>query len=123
MAKKGGRTLEKVNNEITQELLERDDQESYTLIIDPTIIEAQKREAKMTYLGVKGYRPVVATLKETPVAICYEFKEGNDNGGRLEIVKRALSKIPRGKKIKLIILDSEYYCSDVIEYLEGEKMP
>jgi len=28
-------------------------------------IEAQKRDAKMTYLGVKGYRPVVATLKET----------------------------------------------------------
>jgi len=44
-------------------------------------IEAQKRDAKMTCLGVKGYRPVVATLKETPVVICYEFKEGNDNGG------------------------------------------
>jgi len=123
-AERGGvEGMEKVNDEIAQEVLDRDDQESYTLIIDPTIIEAQKRDAKMTYLGVKGYRPVVATLKETPVAICYEFKEGNDNGGRLEIVKRALSKIPRGKEIKLIVLDSEYYCSDVIEYLEGEKIP
>jgi hypothetical protein len=77
----------------------------------------------MTFFGVKGYRPVVATLKETPVAICYEFKEGNDNGGRLQIVKRALSKIPCGKKIELIVLDSEYYCSDVIEYLERKKVP
>jgi len=85
-------------------------------------IEAQKRDAKMTYLGVKGYRPVVATLKETPVVICYEFKEGNDNVGRLEIVRRALNKVPRGKKIKQVVLDSEYYCNDVIEYLEAKEI-
>jgi len=48
----------------------------------------------MSYPGLKGYRPVVATLKETPVAISYEFKEGNDNRGRLETVKKALGKIP-----------------------------
>jgi len=35
---------------------------SHTLIIDPTIIESHKREAQMTHLGFKGYRPVVATL-------------------------------------------------------------
>jgi len=48
----------------------------------------------MSYLGIKGYRPVVATFKETPVVISYEFKEGNDNPGRLETVKKALGKIP-----------------------------
>ena len=118
-ARGGVEGIERVNDEITRRVLSKDDQESYTLIIDPTIIEADKREAKMTYLGVGGYRPVVATLKELPVAICYEFKQGNDNGGRLETVKKAARKIPKGK-IKEVILDAEYYISEVIEYLGGE---
>ncbi len=121
-AERGGvEGMEKVNDEITRRVLSKEDKESYTLIIDPTIIEAQKRDAKMTYLGLRGYRPVVATLKEVPVAISYEFKDGNDNGGRLETVKKAVSKISK-EKIKEVILDSEYYSSDVIEYLKGEKI-
>ena len=122
-AERGGiEGMEKVNDEIAQELLSRDEQDGYTLIIDPTIIEADKRDAKMSYLGIKGYRPVVATLKETPVVISYEFKEGNDNRGRLETVKKASGKIPEGIKIKEVVLDSEYYCKDVIEYLEEREL-
>jgi hypothetical protein len=34
----------------------------------------------MTYLGVKGYRPVVASLKENGLALAYEFRGGNENG-------------------------------------------
>jgi len=119
-AERGGvEGMEKANEEIAGRVLSKEDKESYTLIIDPTIIEADKRDAKMTYLGFRGYRPVVATLKEVPVVLSYEFKEGNDNGGRLDSVKKALSKLPK-KKIKEVVLDSEYYSSEVIEYLEGE---
>jgi hypothetical protein len=118
-ARGGVEGIERVNDEIIRRVLSKDDQESYTLIIDPTIIEAEKLEAKMTYLGVRGYRPVVATLKELPVAISFEFKQGNDNGGRLETVKKAVGKMPKGK-IKEVILDAEYYSSEVIEYLGGE---
>jgi len=122
-AQRGGvEGMEKINEEVTKQVLKRDKTKEYTLIIDPTIIESEKREAKMTYEGLKGYRPVVATLKETPVVIAYEFKQGNDNGGRLETLKRALSKIPQGKKIKEVVLDAEYYSSEIIEHLEGEKL-
>ena len=123
-AERGGiEGMEKVNDEIAEELLSRDEQDDgYTLIIDPTIIEADKRDAKMSYLGIKGYRPVVATLKETPVVISYEFKEGNDNRGKLETVKKAVEKIPEGIKIKEVVLDGEYYCKDVIEYLEQREL-
>ena len=109
--------LEQVNREINRKLLKRDKRKGYTLIIDPSIIEAEKREAQMTYLGVKGYRPVVATLKEPGVVIAYEFKPGNDNGGKLKVIKQAFLNIPEGKKIELVLLDSEYYCNEVIAYL------
>lgn len=119
MGQRGGiEGMQRVNDEITAKVLDRDDREGYTLIVDPTMIESHKREARMSYLGFKGYRPVVATLKEIGLAIAYEFKEGNDNGGGVEILKKAFGKMPEGKKIEEVLLDAEYYTNEVIEYLE-----
>lgn len=114
--------LEKVNWEIARRVLKQDKRRGYTLIIDPSIIEAEKREAQMTYLGIKGYRPVMATLKELGLVIAYEFKAGNDNGGKLKIVKQAFLNMPKGKQIELVLLDSEYYCNEVIEYLTDKEV-
>lgn len=123
MGEKGGILgMEKVNEAITKKVLKQDKKEGYTLIIDPTLIEAEKRDAKMTYLGFKGYRPVVATLKENGLVIAYQFKEGNDNGGRLEIIKNAFLRMHVGKKIEDVLLDSEYYTNEVIDYLTEKKV-
>ena len=112
--------MERVNDGIVRKVLKRDESRGYTLIIDPTIIESCKREARMTYLGFKGYRPVVATLKENGLVISYEFKEGSDTGGRLGILKKAFGKMPRGKRIDEVLLDAEYYTNEVIDYLEAK---
>jgi len=123
MGQRGGiEGMERVNDAITKKVLSRDDCTGYTLIVDPTIIASQKREAQMTYLGVKGYRPVVATLKENGLSIAYEFREGNDNGGRVDMVKRAFGKMPKGKAITEVLLDAEYYSNDVIDYLEDREV-
>jgi len=92
---------------------------------DPTVIEAEKREARMSYLGVKGYRPVVASLKENGLVLAYEFREGNENGNGVEILKKAFEKMRRmgeGKKIEEVLLDAEYYSHEVMEYLDKEKV-
>lgn len=90
MGERGGiGGMERVNDGITKKVLKKDDRKSYTLIIDPTMIESWKRQAQMTYLGFKGYRPVVATLRENGLAMAYEFREGNDNGGKVGILKEA----------------------------------
>ena len=121
MGKRGGiRGMEKVNDEITAKVLKADDRKGYSLIVDPTMIESWKREARMSYLGFKGYRPVVATLKEIGLAIGYEFREGNDNSGRVDILKKAFGKMPEGKKIEEVLLDAEYYTNEVIDHLEGK---
>jgi len=95
--------MERVNDAIGRKVLRRDDRKGYTLIVDPTMIESGKREAQMSYLGFKGYRPVIATLKEIGLVIAYEFREGNDNGGRVENLKKAFSKMPRGKEIEEVL--------------------
>lgn len=123
MGEKGGiEGMEKVNDGITRKVLRKDPRKGYTLIVDPTMIESGKREARMSYLGFKGYRPVVATLKELGLAIAYEFKEGNDNGGRVKILKEAFRKVSEGKEIEEVLLDAEYYTNEVIEYLEERKV-
>lgn len=118
MGESGGiEGVEKVIDEINKKRFQKDSRKTYTLIIDPTIIESEKHEAKMTYMGFKGYRPVIAVIKELDMVLSYEFKEGNDNGGRVETIKKAFSKMPEGKEIGLVLLDSEYYTNEVIDYL------
>lgn len=109
--------IEKVIDEANKKRFKKDSRSEYTLIIDPTIIESEKQEAKKTYMGFKGYRPVIAVIKELDMVLSYEFKEGNDNGGRVETIKKAFSKMPEGKEISLVLLDSEYYTNEVMDYL------
>jgi hypothetical protein len=126
MGQRGGMEgIERVNDEVVKKVLKREERKGYTLMADPTVIEAEKREARMTYLGVKGYRPVVASLRENGLALAYEFREGNENGNGVEILKKAFEKMRRmgkGKKIEEVLLDAEYYSHDVMEYLDEEKV-
>jgi len=101
----GGAAMARINASLFRGILRRDKRNDYTLIVDPTIIETGKREAQMTYLGYKGYRPVVATIKELGISITYEFKEGNDMGGRVDIIKKAFGVMPLGKTIGRVLLE------------------
>lgn len=99
MEERGGiKGMERVNDGLGGKVLRRDNRKDYTLIVDPSMIESDKREARMSYWGFKGYRPVMATLKEIGLVITHEFKEGNDNGGKLEILKRLSARYQRGKR-------------------------
>jgi hypothetical protein len=126
MGERGGiEGMERVNDGVVREVLRREDRKGYTLMADPTVIEAEKREARMSYLGVKGYRPVVATLKENGLVLAYEFREGNVNGDGVKILKKAFRKMRwmgKGKKIEEVLLDAEYYSHDVMDYLDEEKV-
>jgi hypothetical protein len=96
-----------------------DSTKEYTLWSDPTIIEAEKQEAKMTYQGVKGYRPIMTAFKELPVIVYHQFREGNCVGGVKEALEKAYSVLPSGKKIRHASLDSEFYTAEVINLLRG----
>lgn len=112
--------LHRVIEEFTRKVLRRDEHAEYTLWSDPTIIEADKREAEMTYQGGRGYRPIVTAFKEMPVVVWHRFRPGNAMGGVLEALKGAYRLLPPGKRIKHAALDSEFYTADVINYLRSE---
>jgi hypothetical protein len=126
MGERGGiEGMEGVNDGVVKKVLKREEREGYTLMADPTVIEAEKREARMTYIGVKGYRPVVASLKENGLVLAYGFREGNENGNGVEILKKAFEKMRRmgeGRKIEEVLLDAEYYSHEVMDYLDEEEV-
>ncbi len=126
MGERGGiEGMERVNEGVVKKVLKREGRKGYTLMADPTVIEADKREARMTYLGMKGYRPVVASLRENGLVMAYEFREGNVNGEGVKILKKVFGKMRRvgkAKRIEEVLLDSEYYSHEVMDYLDEKKV-
>jgi hypothetical protein len=116
----GLQALKKVIDITTKKALSMDKRKEYTLYSDPTIIESEKYDAKMTYRGTKGYRPIIATLDEIPLIISHSFRQGNETGQVIEVIKKSYELLPEGKKISLACLDSEFYNTEVIEYLRGK---
>jgi hypothetical protein len=93
------------------------DSEEYTLWSDPTLIDSEKQEAKMTYRGFKGYRPIITAFKELPIIVYHRFREGNAVGGVLEALESAYKVLPSDKRIRHASLDSEFYTAEVINLL------
>ncbi len=117
---KGQQEIKEVINRANKKALMQDSHDEYTLLSDPTIIESNKQDALKTYLGVKGYRPIITVFKEFPLIIYHEFREGNVVGNVMDAIKRPYELLPEGKRIRHASLDSEYYRADVMEYLRSK---
>jgi hypothetical protein len=116
----GMESFRQVIDKTVQGALSQDGTKEYTLWSDPTIIEAEKHEARMTYQGVKGYRPIMTAFRELPVIVYHRFREGNCVGGVVEALEAAYSALPVGKKIRHASLDSEFYTAEVINTLRRQ---
>ncbi len=106
-----------VSEEVAGEIWKRMACSEYTLDVDATVIEAEKKEAQWTYKKVKGYQPILAFLAENGVCLTHEFREGNvaAQSGALEFLRRCLSRCP---KIKYLRSDSAFYQAKVIDECE-----
>lgn len=109
-----------VIGKVVEKALQLHESTEYTLWSDPTLIEADKREAKMTYQGFKGYRPIITAFKELPIIAYHRFRDGNAIGSVLEAIEEAYRILPKGKRIRHASLDSEFYNADVINFLRRE---
>jgi hypothetical protein len=105
---------------VFRRLLRADERTDFTLDIDATQIVAEKREARYSYKGEKGYMPMVGHIAENSLAIDHEFREGNaaPAARNLEFVQACERKMPKGKRIKAVRADSAAYQTDVFNYCE-----
>ncbi len=114
--------LDQVIRAVLARSLRGDGHESYTLDIDATAIEADKKSANMTYKGFRGYMPMVGHLAENGLVVFDEFREGNDSPGarNLDFLKRCCRRMPDGKRIGSFRSDSAAYQASVFNYCESE---
>ena len=69
--------LARMNRSVVFRALSSEERTDYTLDMDATVIEAEKRSAAMTYKGFKGYTPRLCYLAENGLVLEGEFREGN----------------------------------------------
>jgi hypothetical protein len=116
-AKGGVKAMRAVDEEIVVAILKRMGTADYTLDVDATVIEAEKKEAKMTYKGMPGYQPQLGYLAEDGLCLTHEFRQGNvpAQSGALRFLKRSRRLCPRIKRVRS---DSAFYQAKVINWCE-----
>jgi hypothetical protein len=113
----GVEALTGIDEEVAGTIWRRQARAEYTLDVDATVIEAEKREAQWTYKKVKGYQPILGFLAEDGVCLRHEFREGNvaAQSGAVAFLRRCLNLCPR---IKYFRSDSAFYQAAVIDECE-----
>ena len=113
--------LQRVNRSLSRRLLRQDDRTEYTLDIDATQIVAEKREARYTYKGEKGYMPMVGHLAELGLVIGHEFREGNAAPAtrNLEFMQDCARNMPKEKRIVAVRADSAAYQAEIFNWCEA----
>jgi hypothetical protein len=110
--------INSINKDLIHVTFEKKGIKEVTFVSDPTIQATKKREAQMTYLGVKGYRPMLSFILELDWILHHEFREGNDNGRRLEHIIESVAQLPSDVRIKWFLLDAEFYQKDIVDYID-----
>jgi hypothetical protein len=118
----GLEALAAVNRKALKRGLKYDGVDQYTLDIDATGIQAEKRSAKMTYKGYVGYIPILGHLAENGLIIGDEFREGNISPAskNLEFIKYCAQQLPKNKRIKAVRADSASYQADIFNYCSAK---
>src|SRR5699024_3059120 len=84
-------------------------------------IVAEKREARRTYKGERGYMPMLGHLAETGLVVGDAFREGNvaPAAENLAFIQACEAQLPRGHKITALRADSASYQAAVLNYCEA----
>jgi len=117
--------LGQVRDALTARILRRDGVTAYTLDVDATLVEAEKRDAQWSYQGVKGYMPLLGFLFETPVCLVEEFRDGNvsPGAGHLAFYRACQARLPAGKRLAAYRADSASYQAALINALAHRRAP
>ena len=116
-AKSGLRAMRAVDEEIAGAIWKRTGTADYTLDVDATVIEAEKKAAAMTYKGLRGYQPQLGYLAEDDICLTHEFRAGNvpAQSGAQKFLRRCRRLCP---KIKRLRSDSAFYQAKVVNWCE-----
>jgi len=115
----GIKALRAVDEEVAGAIWKRTGTADYTLDVDATVVEAEKKAAEMTYKGLRGYQPQLGYLAEDGICLSHEFRAGNipAQSGALRFLKRCRRLCPTIRRLRS---DSAFYQARVVNWCEKE---
>lgn len=95
-----------------------------TLDIDATPVLAAKREARRTYLGVRGYMPMLGHISETGQVVGCEFRAGQVSpaSDNVAFIKTCVAGLPVGVSVRFLRADAASYQGDVFGYCDEHEI-
>ncbi len=118
----GVNSISLINKELCSIALK--DTKYITLDIDASEIISNKKDAKKTYKFNEGYMPMVGHIAEINHVIETDFREGNisPKTENLEFIKKCVSNLPNGVKLKFLRIDCAGYQKSIIQYCDEENI-
>src|SRR5439155_918048 len=103
--------LWEVNREVVLKASRKEEPKQATIDQDATVVESHKEQSQMTYLGERGYQPVINYWAEQDLILADEFRDGNVPAGMdcLSSFLRATRALPQS-------VETIYFRSDSAAY-------
>ena len=111
------RGLTRGNHALVHTILRRRPLRTLTIDVDATLIESQKREARRTYKGFRGYDPLLAHIAQLGLVLTGVFRQGNasPNSHAHAFLNRCL-RLVRGRAETIRLRsDSAWYEARVLD--------
>lgn len=123
--------LWEVNREVVLKASRGEKPKEATIDQDATVVESHKEESQWTYLGEKGYQPLIHYWAEQDLILSDEFRDGNVPAGMdcLSSFLRAVRALPESVETIYFRSDSAAYQHKLLDEiregieLHGKKVP
>jgi len=114
--------LGEVNRDLLRKATAREQPWKATIDLDATVMESDKREAEYTYLGCRGYQPVVAYWAEQDLILADQFRDGNVPAGMglLEVLQKTLQALPASVRQIRLRADAAAYVHELLDWCRQE---
>ena len=122
--------LWEVNREVALKASRKEQPKEATIDQDATVVQSHKEQSQMTYLGERGYQPVINYWAEQDLILSDEFRDGNVPAGMncLASFLRAVCCLPQSVETIYFRSDSAAYQHKLLDVmregveLHGEKV-
>ena len=123
--------LWEVNREVVLKASRKEPLKEATIDQDATVVQSHKEQSQMTYLGERGYQPVINYWAEQDLILSDEFRDGNVAAGMncLSSFLRAACCLPQSVETIYFRSDSAAYQHKLLDVLRegvelhGKKVP
>jgi hypothetical protein len=123
--------LWEVQREVVLKASRKEEPKQATIDQDATVIESHKEQSRMTYLGERGYQPVINYWVEQDLILADEFRDGNVPAGMdcLSSFMRTIRALPASIETLYFRSDSAAYQHKLLDTmrdgvdLNGKRVP